>query len=72
VQYSCDRDEILHSVELLDPSGWEFYCGNCNLFRAARLNRECQPEPKEYLELVCERCATILLTAQRANRPQEN
>lgn len=59
-------------VEPFDPSGWEFYCGNCSVFTAARLNRECQPEPKEYFELVCETCGTIVLTAQTVHRTGGN
>ena len=54
-------------MQPLDPSGWEFYCGNCNLFRAARLTRECEPESNgEYFELACQHCASILMTTQHA------
>jgi hypothetical protein len=51
-----------------DPTGWLFYCDNCQARRPARLAEEQSiMGGGEYFDLVCTSCSSILLTMQRAN-----
>jgi hypothetical protein len=51
----------------LDPTGWLFYCENCDLHRVARLDEQRDPMTEQaYFELVCIACDSVLLTVERA------
>lgn len=51
----------------LDPTGWLFYCENCDDKTEARLAEERDLiTGQEYFELVCTVCNSVLLTAERA------
>ncbi len=52
----------------LDLSGWEIFCQECGTYRSGRLARERDVFNRaEYIEIVCNTCHSILLTAQRAS-----
>lgn len=55
---------------LLDPTGWEFYCEECDTFREARRADERDARNgSPYHEFVCDTCHSILLTFQTPVKP---
>jgi hypothetical protein len=52
--------------EPLDPTGWEFYCEDCETFREVRRADEHDAKSgSPYHEFVCNTCHSILLTFQQ-------